>query len=742
MKAFTIQEKNVVYLIQCLCLGLLVILYSSCGNDERIISKDSKKEKDDVENKEQSKSENEAKSKSERKEIWNDFFQAYGKPKSKAESKVKEVVELADSKKNDNNKTSEWLDHPIYNQLLEVHNLIGKPVATHREINPGDFDKSVDFRSLQNDYEYLLAKAKAKDGEEGNFSSCIVGDKPTANVLLGLKKSDLPKGEYLFAPDGQKAVWSSKEIQTRNGMRNFLGVSAGASASVLFSSIMADLQVEYLKDSEFIGYEIYYGAKVEVENPDVRMQNIKLSPGAYKLIKNRGIEAFYDRCGKEAVIGYRTGGYARVLFKFSVAKSRQTKDFNIRSKFKATGFSIDAKGHLSINTGSIKEEEGMTLEVQGAFAGGIGETITTNLEETKKMMKKWPATVAKHAVVTKLIKMPYNKLISSVVDRSRETIENEIGLLYNQLDEMINRRNGLLKNKFFQNVSTLKLTKTKKFIKEIEGFISKLHNAINQCRKAVSMADCAYTDLILQANNFRFTEWKKSEECGTYTKSYDVVKEVCRDVQKPEKYTTKGAECGVKLYKWKELGALLRTLWSDEIKEEHYPGPCQYSNADKRTEIVEVISASYNYCSGSSGRFNRNFQDLDDKNYGDINGGLASLFGLIAFNQNVRVENKELFSPYRRVSGLLAFDPHDPFADAQHILGGITNDMIQCNSGGSDWSPSENKYRLSCGKRAAEHGVEEYNSCTKTRYKTEGVCENETTTKDKTYNNECYLPIQ
>ena len=252
----------------------------------------------------------------------------------------------------------------------------------------------------------------------------------------------------------------------------------------------------------------YYFYLIEVENPQVNLVNIKLSDEAYNLYLTRGLSAFHQKCGKEVVIGYKTGGYLYHLIK--VSKKSVEDRTTIDQLIKASGFGFGLKGQLQ--SGQAKQSANLNFEVYSKWQGGKGEFTFTNIDDLRRMSEKWPETVANHGVILEKITMPYQKLIAVIDDPFYQIISNEIIEFANQLDRLQNIKKNYLKIRTINKDKVESISANK--LDQLQKLITKLIKQIAICEDLTSINKCQNIDLLIKAQDFNIVTIREHPSCG------------------------------------------------------------------------------------------------------------------------------------------------------------------------------------------------------------------------------------
>lgn len=392
-------------------------------------------------------------------------------------------------------------------QLLAAYNMIGSPVNNAEQ-----------------------------EEQTHNFGSCITGTAPSIEVLNKKPSDDR------FAPDGQKINFLHKKIESKYELRQLLKVETGVSG--FYNGATAKANSDYFRDVKITEDEKYFFYKIEVSNPAVTMKDIKLTDEAVELIKEKGLEGFYRRCGKQAVIGYRTGGFLYSVLKIS--KKDKTSSVKVDSLISASGFGFDVDGKITSSKDLSKSE--LDFSVFARWEGGLGQKAHTDLTKLRLMSETWPQTVSKHAVVTELVTVPYKNLVSSIRDEDFENIQNELSLYYFQLDRLSNIKSIIVKDTHYKGYATKDIGTES--IYKLDNLIEALSEKIKSCKKALTFEACQDTELLLDARDYRIALLKEHRSCGIKSYVLEKVRAAQCGVEKYSVSTRKAhSSCGVKSFK-------------------------------------------------------------------------------------------------------------------------------------------------------------------------------------------------
>ncbi|MCY4444230.1 MAG: hypothetical protein OXC44_05485 [Proteobacteria bacterium] len=416
-----------------------------------------------------------------------------------------------------------------------------------------------------------LGKRLANSGmsQFGNFGSCIVGKPPQASQFHG---SD-------YTPDGQIVRFSHKRIESTSDLKH--SIKAKGKVSMGYQEMIGNATTEYLSNHSISQKNRYYFYLIEVENPKMVMSDIRLSLGAYDLYREKGEEAFYKRCGKEALIGHKTGGY--LLNIIQISKKVQTSATSIDHLISASGFGFGLDGMLTIKDSSDLSE--LDVSIFTRWYGGKGGQTYSTLNELRDMSSQWPAMVAKHGVTIDNIYMSYDTLMDSIEDPYYDIIRSERDAYIKQLSRLYRLRQVLMHQESQPPKHDPQL-----HIPKIEKLIEQLAAQLKICNKSLNIASCQNSNLLMSAQKYRIRSVRPHPTCGVRStipvfkrhrfcgKEDYTVKEVRRDPRCQVERYEKGAIF--------EKEILFKSPLRDNYKESslyrYYPKECFLREAERR----------------------------------------------------------------------------------------------------------------------------------------------------------------
>lgn len=403
-------------------------------------------------------------------------------------------------------------------QLREAHGLLGSPVHPL-------------YSALG---QQRTKKAEAEESYE-NFSSCIVGDAPT---IAGLDKHLLQGAQY--NPSGQSGSLSFKILKSKHALRKALNLNAYASTSLLFSTLTTQAHAEYFKEAIFSEDHAYMAYTMEVHHPQIRMSRVRLSPEAYQLFQKRGFDAFYRRCGREAVVGFQAGGQI-----FAVAKmylSESSKHQSLGAALKAQGIA-DLDAEVGLKKMSDMVQSDLEVDFYVRFVGGEPQNIPTTVAELKEIATKWGKSVGERSVITQLITQPYGEIIANI-DPHYDVIRESIRHFMAQLDRLGNIKDIMLKRPFYRRVHTHLLPPEE--YERLDQLMQRVSQQLDICRASSKVKDCNATKLLVEAQQFSPRITAEHPRCGPLMRSVEKPHRSCGSQQVVEQRLIEDPRCGIR----------------------------------------------------------------------------------------------------------------------------------------------------------------------------------------------------
>ncbi|MCY4381151.1 MAG: hypothetical protein OXC40_06255 [Proteobacteria bacterium] len=381
--------------------------------------------------------------------------------------------------------SDDHISKSIFSDLAMVHEILGTPVRYSYDTPSSDHNRN-----------------------NANFSECIIGDKPTTDILFG-ENADKDR---MFLANGQEAVANFKFITSKNEINRFFNLHASAGVGSNLGLFSAKANVDYAQSAVFKDEYLYQSFSIDVENPAVTMKNLRLTDDAKKLLAEKGLRAFYDRCGKEAVIGYVTGGSFKGVYSYKGSHGADTN--KLRALLEGHGVlkiaTLKAKVALSKsekkNISQFKEEQYLS------FKGGLGVDIPLTREEVDGLKKKWTSVVAKNARVLRLIRKPYKDIFGDlVVDASYDTINNNIELLKKKIDQLENLKQIFLSEDTYMGH---KVDKIYKDMNQLDDILAQLIIGVQECYQAIDIRGCPVSKYTKAFHKFQPSVAIAHKSCG------------------------------------------------------------------------------------------------------------------------------------------------------------------------------------------------------------------------------------
>ena len=393
-------------------------------------------------------------------------------------------------------------------------------------------------------------KKISPQGLSFNFSHCITGDLPSVDA-----GPDKGVTEDYYEPDGQQVRFTHKRVENSSELKELLKGEAGFSISMSPAKAGGKLAG---RDSWSISQgERYYFYKIEVENPVVVMKNLKLTDEAYHLLKQKGQEAFYRRCGKTARIGYKSGGSLSQVLR--MRKKKQDSKESIDSLIQASGFGFNADGKMASSDDSDSSQ--LQVDVFTKWKGGVGEYAHTGLADLRKLSERWPKSVARHGVVTQIISLPYQRLLAGLEDPYEDLVTEETAWFRKELKRLSTIKRNLL------SLSKEASPVSQKKIRQLEKLTLILSKQIRTCQKASKLAECQDLALLFDAKQFHITASMPHPSCGVKSWHPPPKKvSVCNNVPEVVWKDKRDPSCGVERY---HKGILFQKILSSQWKRKN-----------------------------------------------------------------------------------------------------------------------------------------------------------------------------
>lgn len=267
-----------------------------------------------------------------------------------------------------------------------------------------------------------LGGSLVTDGvSSGVEGSCITGDMPTARIVEANQSGEI-------IPDGQDVHSEFIEVKSQHDIRKAFNI--GLDSNGFYNGVNFDAAVslsQKVQSSENIRSLLY---SVVVKNAEVKMQNYRLKEEARALLQ-RDKNAFYRRCGKEAIIGYRTGGEAKAVIRISSSEKISESDLNSMLQISGFGFGAGMKSASSARELFSKYK----LEIYQSLKGGNSTELSNTIDGIINLYKKWPEKVAKNPVVYEYLTVPYSKFAEELLTGNEAMIEDRKDLYSRYYDK-------------------------------------------------------------------------------------------------------------------------------------------------------------------------------------------------------------------------------------------------------------------------------------------------------------------
>lgn len=411
---------------------------------------------------------------------------------------------IQDSEDRMKSQSGRFGQHRLFSELKIVHDMLGAPkpitAATRHQ------DRGEDKRD--------------SDPAAANFTQCITGDKPTTEYLIHNRSLD-----DLYLASGQIAQASGKFLESKSELKAFLEAGFGASGTVDFLVAQGGTSVDlsYANKYDETSHDIIYSYYIIATNPVVRMTNIRLTDEAVRFLNEHSLRAFYQKCGKELVVGFQTGGTARWLYHyrgFSSAKARQAQ-LNIISTVKGIAQGIKMTGQMSTHVENRKDEHRSkySIETWSRFVGGEAVRLPNSPEEFEELLKQWPDMVRKSSRVTHIIYEPYKTVLAGQVafdDAYNKEIEQNMAIMDKHLADIKFIQHKLMN---FITAGESKSAARIAKLKELETLYEDIKQLQIDCGSAVKPTDCSLADMLTIKDRLNYkVELVSGQDCGYHQK--------------------------------------------------------------------------------------------------------------------------------------------------------------------------------------------------------------------------------
>lgn len=284
-------------------------------------------------------------------------------------------------------------------------------------------DTAVEIPEDQREAFNLLGRGRTRSVGGALAGSCITGDKPTPYVLE-------PEEDEDVKPDGQKISSHYKLIESRHDIRE--DMDFGLSGDGFYNGVSASAAVKISKSFKSSDTQKNILYRVTVQNAEMRMRNIRLKDDARQLMQ-KDLGAFYARCGKEAIIGYMSGGEANALIK--VKSFEKIKESEVNALLQASGFGFGVESELKKSTSDRASQ--YSLEIEQYLVGGKSLTLGNTVDGVVKLFSEWPKHVATHPVVYKYITVPYSMFEAELANKDEQIIKQRLSYYSKEYDKLL-----------------------------------------------------------------------------------------------------------------------------------------------------------------------------------------------------------------------------------------------------------------------------------------------------------------
>lgn len=447
-----------------------------------------------------------------------------------------------------------------------------------------------------------------------NFSSCIIGDKPT---ISGLHESLI--NAQKFRVDGVEHVeYSHFSTNSRTELRNALDINAHT--KVNFLSATTDASLRYFNHLTTKENKFYFVVKMTIENPPIKMSHVRLSPHALELYAKRGAHAFFKRCGKEAIVGFKTGGKLYITAEITTQGKEEAK--GVQASLSASSHVMSAEGSID-NSFLKKMKNTKTIINYHIIArGGRANHIPKNWNSFHEVRDLWAPSVEKHGALLEPITQPYNSLLANITPQY-EAMEEHNRSYMNALDRLRDIKDHITGGEVtYRGVDITDIQPSE--LKRLDDLMFRLTEKSRTCRDTINHKECFDHQLLAQAHGYAPKVFIEHSSCPTkteYIKKHDANKTHCGTTTKMTGPSTQREECGLShrddkfidkhnierivVASEKRYGLRTYTLNSEGMRESDrqkardyspprskYPKECRGSNLDRKSTLKKVFISS------------------------------------------------------------------------------------------------------------------------------------------------------
>ena len=338
----------------------------------------------------------------------------------------------------------------------------------------------------------------------GLFGDCVSSSGATASSAPPTPGSD-------YAPSGQVVRLIHKRIESTSDLHDTLNVAVGVGHDGA-PSWKGGVDLNKLRELKVTRESRWYFYMIEVKNPLMKMRDLKLTPGAYRLYRQRGQEALYHRCGEDVFTGYQTGGY--LMHVIRISKKTQGSTDHLDHMISASGFGFNTKGQLEIDDDADLSE--LDIDIHTRWRGGRGVPAHTTIEDIRRMSEVWPVAVADHGILIRSTRQPLSDFLEGLHTPKLERIVDEIRRYDAQLTRLSAIKERLLIPEFHQKVAP-----TAQQMSQLQSLISRLSRKVEVCERSQKIASCQDMKLFLHAQKFDISITAPHQSCGVSSWHYE-----------------------------------------------------------------------------------------------------------------------------------------------------------------------------------------------------------------------------
>lgn len=227
------------------------------------------------------------------------------------------------------------------------------------------------------------------------------------DTVGGVVKGDCVERVQAQIPGNTAAVRTTFSLSKAESYYS-LSRSTGVSVSASFAGGMlsASGKASFIQNISVNDYSLYILAQVKVDNATSSMLDSKLKSDAYELLRDKGSEAFSQRCGDSFISGYTTGGelYSVIVIKTGSESEKRAISAELGGSYGA----FSASGAFSEAISRISERNDVDVYIYKTGAASVVQITPDKLIEEAV---QFPTNVSGvNAYIYKATITPYNNI--------------------------------------------------------------------------------------------------------------------------------------------------------------------------------------------------------------------------------------------------------------------------------------------------------------------------------------------